>query len=412
MKIALVAYHLDPQTSPGSCPGAEQAAHVRGLALSLGSLGHRVTVYARRGAAGRPDGVALGRSVTVRYLPAGPASPVAADELPAYLGECGGQLATWLRRTAPDVVHAYHWTSGLAAHLASREYAVPIVQSFGSLAAAEQRSGTCRPADRRRLRMESSVASAAAGVLAATTAEAAELARLGVPGSLVRVVPPGVDAGQFGNGRAARRIATPAKLLYIGPVDADQRVDVLIRALVELPGAELVLAAELAGIDLDDDSACKKLGKLAADLGVADRVTFIARPAEEDLPGLLRSATMLVSAARHQPLGMATISAMASGLPVIAPGTGAYADAVIDRTTGLLLPPARPELLGKTVRGLLATPMRLTGFGIAAADRAVSRYAWHRIGREAAAAYEHFLALAGTTSPARQQGRAERQIAA
>lgn len=187
-------------------------------------------------------------------------------------------------------------------------------------------------------------------------------------------------------------------------------MDTLIRATAELPGAELVIAAALDQAAPEHDPDCKKLGKLAAELGVADRVTFTARPSEAELSRLLRSASVLVSAALHEPLGMTAISAMASGLPVVATGAGACADAVIDGTTGLLIPQARPELVAKAVRGLLATPMRLAGFGIAAADRAVSRYSWHRIAGEAAAAYELFLSLAGgpagraavpTTKPAR-----------
>jgi glycosyltransferase involved in cell wall biosynthesis len=40
------------------------------------------------------------------------------------------------------------------------------------------------------------------------------------------------------------------------------------------------------------------------------------------------------------------------------------------------------------VRELLASPLRLEAFGIAAADRAAARYSWDRISRETLAAYE------------------------
>ena len=46
--------------------------------------------------------------------------------------------------------------------------------------------------------------------------------------------------------------------------------------------------------------------------------------------------------------------------------------------------------------------MKLTGFGIAAADRARSRYPWERIAAETAAAYERCLAApAARTGPRR-----------
>jgi len=400
VKIALVAYHLDTDASHDYAASAEQAAHVSGLALALGGRGHRVTVYARRHRAGLPDTVTLGRGVVRRYLTAGPVAPVPPQDLPAHVGAFGAELARWLRRTTPDVVHAYHWTSGLAAQIAAREGSVPVVQSFGSLAAAERCSGLTRQPDEGRLRMEACLGRAAAGVIAATDEEARDLSRLGVPGFRVRVVPPGVDLARFAGGKAARRTAGPARLLYIGPLGAGHRVDTLIRATAELPGTELVIAAALDRAALERDPDCKRLGKLAAELGVADRVTFAARPAEAELPKLLRSASVLVSGALHEPLGMTVIGAMACGLPVIATGAGACADAVIDGTTGLLLPAARPELVGKAVRELLASPMRLAGLGIAAADRAESRYSWHRIAGEAAAAYELFLSAAGGSARA------------
>jgi hypothetical protein len=48
-------------------------------------------------------------------------------------------------------------------------------------------------------------------------------------------------------------------------------------------------------------------------------------------------------------------------------------------------------MLAHRLRRLLATPALLTAWGIAAADRARSRYSWDRIGRETAAAYERCL---------------------
>ncbi len=64
---------------------------------------------------------------------------------------------------------------------------------------------------------------------------------------------------------------------------------------------------------------------------------------------------------------------------------------MIDGTTGLLIAPQHPAMLLSRLRRLLATPALLRGYGIAAADRAKSRYCWERIARETAAAYERCL---------------------
>ena len=125
----------------------------------------------------------------------------------------------------------------------------------------------------------------------------------------------------------------------------------------------------------------------------------------------MRSADIFVSAARYEPYGAAAISAMACGTPVVANAVGAYSDAVVDGTTGVLLPRGGHEVLVKRIRDLLSTPMKLTAFGIAAADRARSRYPWGRIATETVAAYERCLAIpsaksasAASAAPARRAG--------
>ena len=79
---------------------------------------------------------------------------------------------------------------------------------------------------------------------------------------------------------------------------------------------------------------------------------------------------------------------MACGVPVVASAIGSHRDTVVHGTTGPARPPGSPALLAKRVRTLLASPMQLEGFGIAALDRARSRYSWDRIGQETVAAYE------------------------
>ena len=223
------------------------------------------------------------------------------QDLPAHVGAFGAELAHWLRRTAPDVVHAYHWTSGLAAQIAAREHPVPVVQSFGSLAAAERRTGLTRQPDGGRVRMR--------GPASAGRRPACSRRRTRRPGIWPCWAFPATRCAWYRlastrrgsvTARPLAGLAQPVRLLYIGPLGACCCVDTLIRATAELPGAELVIAAALDQAAPEHDPDCKKLGKLAAELGVADRVTF-TRPSEAELSRLLRSASVLVSAALHEP---------------------------------------------------------------------------------------------------------------
>jgi len=391
MKIALVARHASAPARQSDEYAGDQAAHVTGLGKALASQGHHVVIYARKDAPGLPDRETLATRLTVRYITAGPPATVPADQLPRHVAEIGRYLAARWKKDTPDIVHAHHWTSGLAALLAAREQPVPIVQSFGSLGLAEQRHGVPGPRDHTRVRMEACIARTVTAVLAQTSDEVSDLASLGIGGTRVRIVPCGVETSRFApDGPAAKRQAD-LRLLHVGSLAEHQGLDKLLMIMPDVPAAELVIVGGPDPDGLDSDIACKRLGKFAAALGVADRVTFTGHVTSKSLPALLRSADIFVSGASYEPYGAAAISAMACGKPVVANAVGAYADAVIDGTTGLLLPPGHPDLLLKRLRELLATPMKLTGFGIAAADRARSRYSWERIADETAAAYQRCL---------------------
>jgi glycosyltransferase involved in cell wall biosynthesis len=117
-------------------------------------------------------------------------------------------------------------------------------------------------------------------------------------------------------------------------------------------------------------------------------VVFTGELDRAALPPLLRSADLLVSTAEYDPTGVVPLEAMACGTPVVATAGGGQGDAIVDGTTGILVSPRRPALLAQRIRQLLAHPMQLEAFSLAAADRARSRYSWDRIAHETLAVYD------------------------
>jgi glycosyltransferase involved in cell wall biosynthesis len=188
------------------------------------------------------------------------------------------------------------------------------------------------------------------------------------------------------NGRP--RLLTAADLSELEPVEA------LLRALTRVPGAELLVVGGPAEAELPGHDGYVRLAKLAARLGLADRVIFSGKVEYAAMPALLRSADLVVCTCQYEPCGTTSLQAMACGTPVIAPPVGAHLDAVVDGTTGVLVPPDRPALLAQRIRQLLAHPMMIEAYGVAAADRARSRYSWDRIAGETLAVYDRATAHA------------------
>jgi glycosyltransferase involved in cell wall biosynthesis len=389
MRIALVAHTGSPLTVATGQEPTSQAASIAAQARGLAKLGHRVTVYARRDSRALPGSAILAPRVTVEHVTAGPLAPLSGADLVAHVAEFSEQLAQRWRKNPPDVVHAYFWTSGLAALAAARDHDIPLVQTFGTLGIAERRHGNPADGNDVRIRLETLLARSAHCVLAGTGTEAADLISMGVPRAAVTVVPCGVDPAEFAPaGPAAKRGSRPRLLAVVPRLDGQQGLGTLLQMLTRVPGAELVIAGGPVKSRLRGDQVHEDLSLLAERLGVADRVSFTGKIAPGGLPALLRSADLLVSAAPYEPSGAVALAAMACGTPVAAPAVGACADAVLDGTTGVLVPLGRTDLLARRVRELLASPLRLEAFGIAAADRATARYSWDRISRETLAAYE------------------------
>jgi D-inositol-3-phosphate glycosyltransferase len=404
MKIALVAQHATPL-----CPRAGSGPDSDDIGLSeltrmLANRGHRVTVYTQKRQPDLPDQAELHQGVRVEHIDAGPA-PAHDDQGDAGLLErvpaFSGPLRSCFHRERPDVVHALRWTSGLAALAAARDLGIPVVQEFSSLGVAERRDRAGRRdpvradgAAAARIRLEPAIGRGAAAVVATHSAEVSDLASLGVHRSSIRVIPWGVDTDTFTPaGPVAKRNGRP-RLLTVADLRERAALETLLRALTRVPGAELLVVGGPARAKLRHDNAYAGLAAFAGTLGISDRVVFTGRVEHNAMPALLRSADLVVSTCRYEPSGTTSLQAMACGTPVIAHPVDGHMDAVVDGTTGILIPPGRPALLAQRIRQLLAHPMLIEAYGVAAADRAASRYSWDRIAGETLAVYDKATAQA------------------
>jgi D-inositol-3-phosphate glycosyltransferase len=397
MKIALVADRFCLPSRADAYPG-DPARRILSLARSLAGRDHAVTIYARQESAGAADdagrrsggrGGSRGAGLTIEHIQAGPQQRLSGEDLLPHIAAFAGRLFDRWQHSAPDVIHAHCWASGLATLAGTRDLGIPVVQTFRSLSRDDQQAAPWVAA---RNRLEASIGRSVQAVLAGTSEERAGLGRLGVAPASVRIVPAGVDTTLFQpSGPTAERGRKPRILVVSPPGDQPELVTVL-RALKDLPPAELVVAGGPPRSRLAGDPGCRGLAALACRLGLADRLTCTGKVREADMPALMRSSDVLVHLTTAWPFAVVPVEAMACGLPVVA--SEAHGDAVIHGNTGFLVPPAAAAdsaLLARQIGDLLASPMLRDGYGIAAVSRAASRYGWERIGQETEAVYEALL---------------------
>ncbi|MDQ0773481.1 D-inositol-3-phosphate glycosyltransferase [Streptomyces aurantiacus] len=385
-RVALVSEHASPLAELGGPDAGGQNVYVAQLAEHLTRRGHEVTVYTRRDSPGLPDQVTTSRGVRVVHVPAGPARPVPKDELFPYMAEFGDFLARQWRTRPPDVAHAHFWMSGTAALAGARALGVPVVQTYHALGTVKKRhQGADDTSPPQRPAMEATIGRECRRVLATCADEVTELTAMGVDRSRISVVPCGVDPTHFAPvAGAAPRPGGPRRLLAVGRLVRRKGFDRAIRALVDVPDAELLIAGGPEAELLFAEPEAERLLKVAEEYRVADRVTLLGAVHHAAMPRLMSSADLVLSLPHYEPFGIVPIEAMACRTPVLATAVGGHLDTVLDGVTGALVAPAAPaeedgDDLAGVVRALLADPERLARYGAAGRERVLARYTWDRV---------------------------------
>lgn len=141
------------------------------------------------------------------------------------------------------------------------------------------------------------------------------------------------------------------RIVFVGRVTAEKHIDVLIRAVAKIDPALDVKLDIIGGGELMDH-----LVKLAAELGIGDRTTFTGYVSDEDLRAGLTRATVFSIPSVAELQSIATMEAMASGLPVVAANAMALPHLVHDGQNGYLFTPGdTDDLAEKLTRVLTAS---------------------------------------------------------
>ena len=125
----------------------------------------------------------------------------------------------------------------------------------------------------------------------------------------------------------------------------------LLRAVAKLDPALQVQLDIVGGGDL-----LNQLRQLASELGIGDRTTFTGHVSDEQLRAALTRATVFAIPSIAELQSIATMEAMASGLPVVAANAMALPHLVHNGKNGYLFEPANvDDLAAKLTKVLTAS---------------------------------------------------------
>lgn len=149
----------------------------------------------------------------------------------------------------------------------------------------------------------------------------------------------GIDLSRFAKGRVNKEIyerydINPKKptVLYIGRVDPEKSLDVLMNAFIEvqksIPNSQLVIVG--------DGTMRPKLERMAEDAGIRKNVIFTGRVIGGDLPQLYRTGDVFAITSKTETQSIVLLEAMATGLPAVAVKAGAIPELVHNGENGYL----------------------------------------------------------------------------
>lgn len=384
-RLAVLSLHTSPLAQPGAGDSGGMNVYVRELVSALAQAGVTSDVYTRRWSPDLPEVIEVEPGFRVVHVPAGPAE-LPKEALPEVVDEFAeGVLDHFLKSDdlfGVDALHANYWLSGIAGHRLKHELDLPLVSTFHTLARVKAETGDQEP--QRRIDAETEVIGCSDAILANCPAEANQLERLyGADPDRIEIVPPGVEHAFFSPGdRSGARAALPQlgpldgpMLLFVGRIQPLKGLDVAVRALAELddPTAVLVVVGGASGVDGRHE--VERIEKLAAALGLSDRVRFAAPQPHHMLSTFYRAAELVLVPSRSESFGLVALEAAACGTPVVAAAVGGLRTLVEHGRTGFLVEGRDPRVFAAYAEQVLTTPALAAELSGQAAHRARD-YTW------------------------------------
>ncbi|WP_232466093.1 MULTISPECIES: glycosyltransferase [unclassified Diaminobutyricimonas] len=168
----------------------------------------------------------------------------------------------------------------------------------------------------------------------------------------VHAISCGIDMANYSPNFEPR---TENVVLFIGRVEAEKQIDQMLRAVARLDPA-LDVKVEIIG----DGEQRRNLETLAGELGIRAKVHFAGHVPEEYLKKQLHRATVFAMPSTAELQSIATMEAMATGLPVVAADAMALPHLVHNGVNGYLYQPGDvDEFAARLTDVLTASPTEL-----------------------------------------------------
>ncbi len=191
----------------------------------------------------------------------------------------------------------------------------------------------------------------------------------------VTIIPNGVDLERFQPGPPSSANGH-LRLLCVGRLIERKGQRYLIKAVKQLVEEGVDVRLDLVGTG-DAEAAYRQLVR---ELGLETTVRFHGYVPRAEMPACYKSADVFVLPSYNEGMSVATLEAMASGLPVVITRTGGAAELVLEGSNGFTFPRADTVTLLEHLRYLAVNHALARQMGVASRERATT-FSWDTVAK-------------------------------
>lgn len=403
--LCLISTHgyVAAQPQLGQPDTGGQVVYVLEVARALRQHGYKVDVVTRR-FNGQPEVDEIDAGLRVLRIPFGGEAFIVKEDFHDIVEE---GIVNFLRKIEEDdlrydLISSHYWDAGVIAQAVAEKLDIPHVHTPHSLGAwkQEQMSQARTPADKfstyrfkERIAAEQRVYDRCNHLIATTHQQEDRISHYyAIADEKITVIPAGLDEQRFKPvsperlGELRQRLDFQDKdVLAVGRMARNKGYDLLVRAMPRLleivPEARLVLA--IGHDDSEQDQLqVNELRRMAATLGVLERIVFLGYVPDEDLPDVYRAAAVYALPSRYEPFGMTAVEAMACGTASVITTRGGLRESVEFGTHALWADPTREGELAYCLGLPLLYPEIRRHLEEAGSEWARRNFAWRGIARQ------------------------------
>ena len=354
------------------------ATYSHEVVAGLRRMGHQVTFFHHG------DRTGEGADESSESVPLASVNVPLVKQVVLSPGRAKRKLIDRLRQREFDIVHASFWFSSMDFDLPklTRELGIPLVATFH--VAFDNRPSLWGGLYSGTYRLYAPTLAKCDRVIVFGPAQRDILVGLGVPEPIIRILPNGVDIEKYRPGPSDRRDRYGAErlFLYMGRVDSEKNVDVLLESFLDCapPRRHRLLI-------MGTGTERRRLERFYRD----PRVVFAGHISEVDERiAILRASDGFFLPSTVEGLSLSMLEAMSCGVATVATDVGTDGEAL--RGAGIVVDPRNLAVeLEMAFRELIELPFLSVELGRLARDRVVERYSLEKNLERLAQLYEELV---------------------